>query len=328
MGAVLKQRFHDTGLEHPVGFFSRALTGSERNYSAYEVELFAVVRAVEHFRMFLLCKEFLLRNDHAALRNLLRRDLPLTTRVERWILCLSEYNFKIEYQRGQDNVIADVLSRLPFAGAKSAEKSTAHDQVPRDVNSPESEVPRPNPLEDSFSALLISNAISECDESDKSLSDSEDTSSEYDFEQSECKIDSNSNNLDELPEGPLLRSFYHLDASAPLIDLPLSCERIQVNDFQISTSDEFASRICKPLFCPYVAALFSFMQAPFSPQAHFGAAPSTQLPRRVPPSAPGCSNIFTTLSLASAFASTTVSAPHAAIFAFPQPTPGLLPPPV
>ena len=62
VGAVLKQKFEDTGLEHPVGFFDRALTGSERNYAAYEVELYAVVRAVEHFRMFLLGKEFLLRH--------------------------------------------------------------------------------------------------------------------------------------------------------------------------------------------------------------------------------------------------------------------------
>ena len=81
-----------------MGFFSRALTGSKRNYAAYEVELYAVVRAVEHFRMLLLGKEFLLQTDHAALRNLLRRDLPPTTRVERWILRLSKYNFKIEYQ--------------------------------------------------------------------------------------------------------------------------------------------------------------------------------------------------------------------------------------
>ena len=27
LGALLKQRFDDTGLEHPVGFFSRSLTG-------------------------------------------------------------------------------------------------------------------------------------------------------------------------------------------------------------------------------------------------------------------------------------------------------------
>ena len=118
LGVVLKQKFDDTGLEHSVGFFSRSLTGSERNYVAYELEMYAVGRAVEHVRMFLLGKEFLLRTDYSALRNLLRRDLPPTTRVERWILRLSEYTFRIEYQRGQDNVIADVLSRLPFATAE------------------------------------------------------------------------------------------------------------------------------------------------------------------------------------------------------------------
>ena len=63
--AVLKQRFDDTGLDHTVGFFSRALTCSERNYAAYYVELYAVVRAVEHFRMFLLGKDILLRTNHA-----------------------------------------------------------------------------------------------------------------------------------------------------------------------------------------------------------------------------------------------------------------------
>ena len=56
LGTVLKQRFDDTGLEHPGGFFSRSLTGSERNYVTYELEMYAVVRAVEHFIMFLLGK--------------------------------------------------------------------------------------------------------------------------------------------------------------------------------------------------------------------------------------------------------------------------------
>ena len=125
VGAVLKQSFADTGLEHPVGFFSRALSGSERNYGAYELEMYAVVRAMEHFRMFLVGKSFLLRTDHAALAKLLRRDLPPTSRVERWILRLSEYTFRIEHQPGKDNVMADVLSRLPFASAASGEPAKA-----------------------------------------------------------------------------------------------------------------------------------------------------------------------------------------------------------
>ena len=70
-GALLNQKFDDTGFEHFVEFFSKSLTGSERNYVAYEYEMNAVVRAVEHFRMFLLGKEFLLHTDYSALRNLL-----------------------------------------------------------------------------------------------------------------------------------------------------------------------------------------------------------------------------------------------------------------
>ena len=37
VGAVLKQRFDDTKREHMVGFISRTLSGSERNYAAYEL---------------------------------------------------------------------------------------------------------------------------------------------------------------------------------------------------------------------------------------------------------------------------------------------------
>ena len=115
LGAVLKLRFDDTALVHPVGFISRALSGSERKHAAYELEMYAVVRAVEHFRMFLLGREFLLLTDHATLAKLLRRDLPPITRDERWILRLFEYSFRIQHQRGIDNVMVDVLSRLPFA---------------------------------------------------------------------------------------------------------------------------------------------------------------------------------------------------------------------
>ena len=125
VGAVLKQHFLDTGLEHPVRFFSRALTGSKRNYGAYKLEMYAVVRAVEHFRMLLLDRDFFLRTDHAALGKLLRRDLPFTSRNEQWILRLSEYVFRIEHKPGVENVIADVLSRLPFASGEQTPQVTA-----------------------------------------------------------------------------------------------------------------------------------------------------------------------------------------------------------
>ena len=37
------------------------------------------------------------------------------------------------------------------------------------------------------------------------------------------------------------KSFIHLDVADPLIDSPISREGIQVGDFQIPTSDEFAT---------------------------------------------------------------------------------------
>ena len=43
LGAMLKQKFNDTGLKHPVGFYSKFFTCSERNYFAYELEVYSVV---------------------------------------------------------------------------------------------------------------------------------------------------------------------------------------------------------------------------------------------------------------------------------------------
>lgn len=81
VGAVLKQYFGETKLEHPLSFFRRALTSTERYYSVYDLEMFAVVRTVEHFRVYLFSLELLLRLDHATLDNLLKRNLLLTKRV-------------------------------------------------------------------------------------------------------------------------------------------------------------------------------------------------------------------------------------------------------
>lgn len=72
VGAVLKQAFSDTSLKHSVAFLSCALTSTRLNYTVYELKMYAVVRAVEHFRVYLLGREFLLRTDHAALINLRR----------------------------------------------------------------------------------------------------------------------------------------------------------------------------------------------------------------------------------------------------------------
>jgi len=94
VGAVLKQIENDE--EFTVLFYSHALSSSQRNYSTYERELFAVVRACEAFRVFLLGKEFVIRTDHRALMGIFSFPLQTSNRVVKWVMRLQPYKFKIE----------------------------------------------------------------------------------------------------------------------------------------------------------------------------------------------------------------------------------------
>ena len=246
LGAVLKQRFDDTNLEHPVGFFSRSLTGSERNYVAYELELYAVVRAVEHFRMFLLGREFLLRTDHAALRNLLRRDLPPTTRVERWILRLSEYTFRIEYQKGQNNVVADVLSRLPFATAQElpeGEPSVAPQDCEGVADSPDTEVELPEmapSLDGEKATRLRTDAMLALhDQYDGECSGGTSSDSESDLDASEAEGVREPPEDIEGADGVWFQGVASADRSTPIVDMPISREGTTAEDFSIPGPEEF-----------------------------------------------------------------------------------------
>ena len=156
---------------------------------------------------------------------------------------------KIEYQRNQDNIIADVFSRLSFA--ENVEKPTALDDAPRSAKPLESKAPSPNFLEKPFTTLFILDSTVNFLQSDEDLSDSDHSDSDCDLELSDGETDSNSNYLDEVPEDLPPRSsqcetlpprlFNPIDVAAPIIDLPISRAKIQVNNFQTPTSEEIAT---------------------------------------------------------------------------------------
>ncbi|GKD23630.1 putative CCCH-type zinc finger family protein, partial [Tanacetum coccineum] len=62
IGAVLSQE------GHPVVFFSEKLSGSRLNYITYDVEFYAIVRALRHWQHYLMHNEFILNSDHEALK--------------------------------------------------------------------------------------------------------------------------------------------------------------------------------------------------------------------------------------------------------------------
>lgn len=112
------------GVLRPVMFRSRTLTAAERNYPILHRELLAVVFAFEKFYKYVLGKSTKLLTDHKPLIPILKAGLNLatvTTRVQRYLLRLTPFDFQVSHVRGQSNVLADFSSRFPSVGGQSLE---------------------------------------------------------------------------------------------------------------------------------------------------------------------------------------------------------------
>ena len=94
------------------------LQGAEINYSTIEKELFAIVFYVHHFRPYLYGQKFILVTDHRPLVWLYSIKDPVS-RLARWRIKLSEYDYEIVYKPGRVNSNADALSRKPHDGSDS-----------------------------------------------------------------------------------------------------------------------------------------------------------------------------------------------------------------
>ena len=115
LGAVLPQL--QDGMWRVVSFASRSLTDVERRYSQTEKEGLALVWACETFNLYVFGREFELETDHKPLQYIYNKSSKPSARLERWVLRLQGYNFKVIYRPGSTN-IADVLSRLNSAEQK------------------------------------------------------------------------------------------------------------------------------------------------------------------------------------------------------------------
>jgi hypothetical protein len=110
---VLLQKKED-GKKHPIAYFSKTLNEAQRNYDIADLELLAVVMALDNWRSFLAESphKVIVYSDH---QNLLYWKEPhkISRQVAREVLCLSEYNIEICHIKGMANGQADALSRRP-----------------------------------------------------------------------------------------------------------------------------------------------------------------------------------------------------------------------
>jgi ribonuclease HI len=112
-GAVLMQRGEDNK-KHPIGYYSATLNDAERNYDIYDLELLAVVNALEHWRHFLAGSphKVIVYTDHLNLQYW-REPHKISRHVARQVLRLAEYDIELKHIPGKTNGRADALSRRP-----------------------------------------------------------------------------------------------------------------------------------------------------------------------------------------------------------------------
>ncbi|CAL1586203.1 unnamed protein product [Knipowitschia caucasica] len=116
IGAVLIQE--QQGAMVPICYVSRSLTDCETRYSQTEKEALALVWACERLHPYIYGKRFDLVTDHKALQVIYSPKSKPCARIERWVLRLQPYDFRVVHIAGKFN-IADPLSRLLGKSAKS-----------------------------------------------------------------------------------------------------------------------------------------------------------------------------------------------------------------
>jgi hypothetical protein len=108
IGAYIGQR-NEKGELLPVICASKKLTKTQQRWPATKRELYAMMWAMNKFRHYLLGRHFIARVDHKPLVALLKNRVTLLT--EGWMDTILKFDFTTEHLPGNENVLADALSR-------------------------------------------------------------------------------------------------------------------------------------------------------------------------------------------------------------------------
>lgn len=135
IGAVLSQG------KQPIMFISRTLNQTEQNYATNEKELLAIVWALQKLRNLLYgIANLTIYTDHQSLKYSISEKNP-NSKLKRWKNLIGEFGAKIEYKPGDQNIVADALSRINA----STEKMNSSSLLSSDhsmSNSPIEKIPK------------------------------------------------------------------------------------------------------------------------------------------------------------------------------------------
>lgn len=106
--AILLQK--NNNKRTPVAYFSQCTNKAESNYRIFELEMMAIVKAVERFHTYLYGLEFTVVTDCNSVVYAVNKA-NLNSRIARWILHLQNYRFKLKHISGNRMSHVDALGR-------------------------------------------------------------------------------------------------------------------------------------------------------------------------------------------------------------------------
>ena len=125
VGGILSQTGED-GARHPVAYFSSALSKAQANYSASELECWALVAAVRKWSKYLqAAPKVMLLTDHNPL-TWLRKQRDPRHKFARWLMELECLRYEIVYRAGSGNAAADCLSRAQMPEDRCISDDSEH----------------------------------------------------------------------------------------------------------------------------------------------------------------------------------------------------------
>ncbi|GFX44876.1 transposon Tf2-9 polyprotein [Trichonephila clavipes] len=95
------------------GYGAILLQEAEEKYDSYELEVLAIINALQKFRVYLLGQHFKIVTDCSAFQKTMQKKEDLITRIARWALQLEEFDYEIEHRAGSRMKHVDALSRYP-----------------------------------------------------------------------------------------------------------------------------------------------------------------------------------------------------------------------
>ena len=103
ISAILSLKVNGQRDPQVVAYASRALTAVGKRYSQTEKESLGILWETKNLHLYVYGTHFTLVTDHKPLETICGN--PRSERIERWVLRLQPYSFKVEYRAGGTKIM-------------------------------------------------------------------------------------------------------------------------------------------------------------------------------------------------------------------------------